>query len=262
MKKGLFLLAVTVLLSIAGLAQAAEGELGVTLDVTYVSSYLWRGFDCYPDDHSGIQPRVNLDLYGSGFGVTVFSSRANSSGFENGEELDYTVYYNNSFFDGESYVMNYTVGWTYYQYPDQPKEAANAQEVFAAFSWPGLFDCGVVPSYTVVKMWPAVSDSALAEQLSGWAHIFGLGYDVTCPATNQVFHLSADFVYNDGVGPCPNAGQTVDSDWSHAVFGISTGFALCENLTFTPAFYYQSSWDDSVNSQDEAWTSLSMTYKF
>ncbi len=37
-------------------------------------------------------------------------------------------------------------------------------------------------------------------------------------------------VYNSGVG----ATGMVDHDWSHAVFGLSTGFALSKNLIFTP----------------------------
>jgi long-subunit fatty acid transport protein len=54
----------------------------------------------------------------------------------------------------------------------------------------------------------------------------------------------------------------VDHDWSHAVFGASTGFTVTDKLTFTPGIYYQISMDDSVNPEDEYWFSLSMTYTF
>jgi len=96
------------------------------------------------------------------------------------------------------------------------------------------------------------------------ANIFGLDYALTIPpiipeTTEQVLNLHAEAIYNDGVGP---AGEIVDHDWSNAVFGVSTDFDLGNNLTFTPAFYYQSSWDDSVNDDDETWVSLSMKYKF
>jgi len=72
-------------------------------------------------------------------------------------------------------------------------------------------------------------------------------------------------VYNDGVAPgvvINQASGTIDHDWSHAVFGVSTDFDLGNNLSFTPAVYYQSSWEDSVNTEDEAWVSLSMKYAF
>lgn len=267
-KKGILVIA-TVLLSAAGLVQAQEGSLGVTLDVTYLSSYIWRGFDVYSDDHSAIQPSIDLDFYGTGFGATVFSSRANRSGFENCEELDITLYYYNSLFKGETYATNYRIGWVYYNYPDNPRKTFGMQEVFASFSWPNICPIGIIPNYTVARAWPSESSSAVSDN-GGWAHVFGLGYDVAVPGfipgtPEQTFHLSAAAIYNDSIGPgCPGSigGSSVDHDWSHAVFGISTDFDLSNNLTFTPGIYYQASMDDSVNDEDETWYSLSMKYKF
>jgi len=110
-------------------------------------------------------------------------------------------------------------------------------------------------------MWPAKSDSVVSGA-EGWIHIFGLGYDWAIPAlmpetTEQLLHLSADFVYNSGT-----ARLNVDHDWSHAVLGVSTDFDIANNLTFTPGLYYQLSMDDSINPDDETWVSLSMKYKF
>ncbi|MFH1613480.1 MAG: hypothetical protein ABIG61_00140 [Planctomycetota bacterium] len=254
-------LIVTILLITAPLAHAEDNKLGVALDVTYVSRYIWRGMDTYPSDHSAIQPSIDIDLYGTGFGVNVWWSRANKSGFENSEEIDYTLYYSNSLFEDESYATEYTIGWIYYNYPDEPKRVADMQEVYASLSWPNICPAGVVPSYTIVSTWPSESNSDIRDY-SGWLHIFGLGYDLTVPGfltetKEQILHLSAETVYNDGA-----YGAAVDHDWSHAVFGISTGFDLSNNLTFTPGFYYQSSWDDSVNTSDEYWTSLSLRYTF
>jgi hypothetical protein len=67
-------------------------------------------------------------------------------------------------------------------------------------------------------------------------------------------------VFNDGVGP---GGQNVDQDWSNAVFGVSTGINLSDDLVLTPGVYYQITMEDTVNDdKDELWTTLSMTYKF
>ena len=273
MKKKRILLAVVILLSAAGLVQAQKGELHGTIDVTYLSSYIWRGFDLYPEGHSAIQPSIDIDLYGTGFGVNLFWSRANGSGFENHEWLNTTLYYYNRFFADEIYATNYRVGWTYYNHPDGPRKGgpavvdADMQEVFAGFAWPKICPAGIVPSYIIVKMWPATSDSTLKEHANGWAHIFGLDYGLNIGSLmedmpEQVLNLHAEVVYNDGVGPCPNYPKTVDHDWSHALFGVSTNFDLGNNLTFTPAIYYQASFDDSVNDDDETWVSLSMKYKF
>lgn len=75
----------------------------------------------------------------------------------------------------------------------------------------------------------------------------------------QILHLLAEVVYNDGIGP---ADDVVDHDWSHVLFSVSTPFGISDNLTLTPALYYQLSMDDSVNDDDETWVGLSMTYKF
>ncbi len=278
MKKGILLIAV--MLGMAGIVQAQEGELSGTLDLTYVTSYIWQGFDVYgPGSHSAIQPGINLDLYGTGFGMKVFSSRPNGSEFENSESLDLTLYYYDSIYTGETYITNYTVGWVYYGFPDEPRsgstdaaaQAADMQEFFATLSWPEIWPAGFVPSYTILTMWPSEGNSQ-ARKNAGWAHVLGISYDLNVPSVmpetpEQTLHLSAELVYNDGVAPgvvtdASGLGGTIDHDWSHAVFGVSTDFDLGDNLTFTPAAYYQSSMDDSVNSQDETWLSLSMKYTF
>ena len=262
-RKGILLATVMLLFCSAGLARAAEGELGVALDLTYVSSYIWRGFDVYgPGGHSAIQPSIDIDLYGTGFGLNVWSSRAVSSGYENAEELDITLSYGSSLFEGETYAADYTIGWVYYNYPDGPTKDWDMQEFFAEISLPDICPAGIVPSYTIICMWPSVSDSPNVSNNGGWLHIFGLGYDLSIPGiiegtTEQVLNLSANAVYNDGTG-----GANVDHDWSHLVFGASTAFDLTKNLVFTPGIYYQASMDDSVNDDDETWCSLSMTYTF
>jgi len=234
----------------------AEPSLGVIFDATYVSRYIWRGYDTYPDNHSAIQPSIDIDLYETGFGINVWSSMANRSGFEDDKEIDYTVYYYNSFFDKEIYAVNYRLGWSYYSYPVMPRTAADMQELFATFCLPNICPLGIIPSYTPICTWPSEKNSDVREN-GGWLHIFGLCYDLTMPniIPERTFHLTAETIYNDGA-----YGST--HDWSHAVFGISTSFNVTKNLTFTPAFYYQSSWEKSVNEHDEHWISLSLTYQF
>ncbi len=254
-------LLVVVLLSMAGLGRGQEAKLGVTLDITYVSRYIWRGIDTYPQNHSATQPSIDIDLFDTGFGVNVWSSMANRSGFEESKEIDYTLYYNSTLFESKTYAMNYCLGWACFTYPNLPREAADIQELSATFCWPKILPGGLAPHYTVVCTWPSVGNSDISDS-AGWLHIFGLCYDLAAPpllrgTKEQVIRFSAETTYNDGA-----YGQEVDHDWSHAVFGISTGFDLGDNVTFTPGFYYQSSWDDSINTQDEYWVSLGFAYKF
>ncbi len=250
------------------MAFAQDGELHGTIDLTYVSRYIWRGYDAYANNHSAFQPSIDLNLWGTGFGLNVWMSRANGGGFENSEWLTYTPYYRNRMFCDQPYETNYKIGYTYFSYPDEPRKGTTpgtgaAQEVFGAFAWPKLIGGGLVPSYAMFAYWPSES-KATNRNNGGWAHVFALTYTFMIPAwlesgVEQPVHLGAHTVYNDSVGP---AGSAADHDFSHACFCVMTDMALNNDLTFTPGFHYQSSWDDSINTSDEYWFQLSLKCKF
>ena len=268
---------VAIIVMAAAVPVRAQGELHGAVDVTYQSKYIWRGFDVY-GDKSAIQPSVTLDLYGTGFGISAMGHRANSSGFENVERWDYTLFYKNALFADESYATQYMLGWVYYNYPDLKGEWADLQEIHAVLSWPEILPVeGLVPTYVLVKLWPSSGGSWVASKFdlskgtassgtaSGFAHIFMLDYalpveDLLPDIPEQILRLHTELVYNDGVGP---AGQDVDSDWSNAVLGITTDFELAEGVTLTPGIYYQVSMDKSVNEdQDEMWATVGVRYEF
>lgn len=281
MKKQGILLAAVVLFCAIGFAQAQESELHGSLDLTYQGDYVWRGFDVY-GDKSAIQPSLDLDLFGTGLGVNVMGHRANSSGYEDTERWDYTLYYQNGLFMDEDYALMYRLGWVYYNFPDMspPPGLADAdlQELHAVLSLPKAIPGGIVPSYVLVKLWQNSSGSMVGSHspsggtASGFAHIFMLDYPLVLsgiiPDTpEQVFNLHAEAVFNDGVGP---GGQNVDHDWSNAVLGVTTGVDLAENIVLTPGLYHQITMDSSLNTnkngtpskENETWATLSLTYKF
>ena len=281
------LFAVVMLLGTTGLAQAVEqaaqpagDELHGTIDATYLSRYIWRGITVF-GKQSAILPSVDLDLYGTGFGVNVLGQRANSSGYELTEHWNYTLYYGNRLWESEPYATNYRISYVYYNYPDRSSHSTSGgtngtidlQELNGILSWPNLLEIkGLVPSYVLVKMWPSNSgslvgaNSPLGGTASGFAHIFMLDYGWAIPAivpntAEQVLNLHAEVVYNDGVSPVPAV--KVDHDWSNAVFGISTDFPICKDLTFTPGVYHQVTMDTSVNNEKSiTWARASLTYKF
>jgi len=263
MKKGI-LLAVVISLCTAGFAQAQEGELSGTIDVTYLSTYTWYGIDMYPGAHGegATRTTLDLDLYDTGLGVSARWIRANTAGvqppgaatgttsFENGEELWLTVSYSNSCFEYETYATNYKVGWVNYEFPDEPSKNRDSQEMFASFTWPEICPAGVVPRCTIVRMWASQGNSAV-QDLSGWVYILGLGYDLPVEdilpdLPEQILHLSLAMVWNEGAGA---AG--VDHDYSHTVLGVSTDFDLGNNLTLTPGIYHQNTPEKSVNSDED-----------
>ncbi len=267
MRKGILLIAV-ILLSTAGLAQAQEDKLGIDFDATWVSKYLWRGIDRL-DDTAAFQTSINFDLYGTGLSFKLWTSYAGGGGSTsklpggrvNATEYRYILAYDCSFFEAESYATDVSVNWIYYDFIDEPDRAQDAQELGVGFAWPDICPAGIVPTYYVGKIWPSRSNSTLTGEYGGWVHIFGLGYDLTVPGflpdvPEQVISLGVAGVYNDGF-----AGATVKHDWSHVLWSASTSVEYGPG-TFTPAIYYQTSMEDSVNTEDEFWVSLSYAVSF
>ncbi|UCG47842.1 MAG: hypothetical protein JSU94_20485 [Phycisphaerales bacterium] len=276
MKKTILFSAVF-LLAATGLAQAQEGGLHGSFDLTYQSKYVWRGFDVY-GDKSAVQPTIDLDLFGTGLGLSLQGHRANSSGYELAERWDYTLYYQNRLFADQPVETLYRLGWVYYNYPDLSCTDADLQELHAILSWPKILGVkGLVPTYVLVKLWPSSGGSLVAGRVdltkgipstgtaSGFAHIFMLDYGLPIKGLmpdvpEQTLKFHSELVFNDGVGP---AGQNVDHDWSNAVLGISTDFELAKNLVLTPGVYHQMTFESTVNDdKDETWVTVGLTYKF
>lgn len=283
-KKGVILAAV-VLLSAAGLVQAGPFEstrddVGVTAGVTYLSRFIWYGFDLYRDDHSAIRPFANFDLWGTGWQFDVNWTRPNGGNYENWEQLDYTLSYGSTCNQDSPWVTNWRVGWRYYNHPDGPirgscghTEDIDRQEFFGTFAWPEIASCGVVPSYTVVYVKPEESGRksgtgycehghSFWRQGGGFIQVFGLAKEVPagdlCPnRPDQTIRFSADAVYNGSVG-----GRDVDHDWSHVNWGIQTSVAVNDTTTFTPGIVYQTTMDKSVNwgDGDEWWFFLTLSH--
>jgi hypothetical protein len=272
-KTGILLTSV-ILLSIAASANAQDKELGVEVGATWVSKYLWYGIDRL-DDKAAWLPSVNFDLYGTGLSVGVQAvypgtgKHAGARSTVNATRYDYMVNYACTLFEGQNHVTDVTVGWIYYDFIDMPSKGTtqadstvygDAQQIGVGLAWPEICPAGVVPSYYVGYMWPAKENSLLPTHYEGWVHIVGLGYGLALDSLSpdlpeQVLNLSAAAVYNDGFA-------AADHDWSHAIFGVSTDVDVAENLVFTPGFYYQSSWEDTVNKSDEYWASLGAKYRF
>ena len=264
MKKGMIAVFAMVMLSMTVAGFAAEGnvgkaggDLGIDVDATWVSKYIWRGMDLY-GDKAAFQPSINFDLWGSGFSFNVWASYPGASGHVNATEMDYTLTYSDSVFDGETYKTDYAVSWVYYDYPETTSSAADAQEFNIALEWPDLCPAGVVPHYFYGYLWTARGGGTYAAtEPEGSVHVFGLTYDFEVPSVDLPFTFSADIVYNDGMG-----GNTIEHDWSHAVWGLSTTVDCPAGGTITPAIYYQTSMEDSVNKNDEFWTGISYSYSF
>ena len=111
------LIVAVILLGIAGVGLAEEGRLGATFDITYMSKLMDKGGEYY-GQKGGLLETIDIDLWGTGFGVAVGHREAMSSGYVNKERFDYKIYYGNSLFDGETYKTDYKLNWIYHHHPD------------------------------------------------------------------------------------------------------------------------------------------------
>ncbi|MHC5060521.1 MAG: hypothetical protein ACYTFK_05505, partial [Planctomycetota bacterium] len=79
MSKVKILLVVFLLLSTTDLAQAEEGKLSAVFDITYMSKLMDKGGEFY-GQQGGFLQTIDVDLFGTGFGVAVGRREATSGG--------------------------------------------------------------------------------------------------------------------------------------------------------------------------------------
>jgi len=239
-----------------------QARLGVELSTIFVSKHIWHGFDLL-DDHGAFIPIVGLNFGDTGFSGKIIGVQPLSSGLERSVELNYAAFYTGAFWQDTRYTTNFTLNYFYYGKPNVGARKSDTQEVGAYFCWPKLIKAGnksIVPSYYVGSIWPTKSHSNL-RKISGFIHVFGLGYDFSIPdfwsqGQQQPFRLFTDITYNDGFARNPGG-----HDWSHCTVGISTTVNVGK-VTMTPTLSYQISMDDEVNKEDEFWSGVNLTYRF
>ena len=237
------------------MAEAAEDELGVTLDLTYASKWLSKGVEAY-GSQGGLFKTIDIDFYGTGFGLKTTHRNALGSGFVDKQRFDFRPYYKGKLFESESYATNYniSVGYEYYPGLDRRKAGTTFEWVFG-FSWPNLLPEGFTPGYIVHYEYPGGSGYT-NRNVTGWVHRFLLGYDMSVPELANPLKLTTEVGYYDGLGNKVH-------DWGYFTAGISTKFNINENLAFVPGLYHQVTMDEAISKhKDITYTMLSLKYKF
>jgi len=236
--------------------QPTDKKLGMSLDVTYMSRYMTKGREGY-GKQGAVFETLDIDLFGTGFGVSVGQQAATKSGYVDKQRFNYTVYYTKNLFNNERYQTNFKVAWTYKHYYGRARDIGNTQEWTFSFQWPKLLPIeNLWPYYTAYYECPAGSGYK-NRNISGWVHLIGLGYTWKLPQLPNPLQLTADMGYNDGFG-----GPTKDHDWAYATLGMSTKFNITKNLTLTPGIYQQLSMDKSVATRDVLYGKISLKYSF
>jgi hypothetical protein len=242
-----------------------EAELHGAVEVAYQSQYLWHGFEVFSED-GALQISTDLDLFDTGFGVSVIGHRANTSGHEDGERWDLGAYYQDSVFRGEAYATHYRAGWFYYMYPQLSRKQMALHEFYGHIDWPRITGIqGLVPGYSLIMLTPSYSDSpGVGSNARGFLHIGTLDYTFSVPGfflstPEQVFRSHWEIVFNDGVSPLNG---NVDHGWSHIQAGISTDIDVGFGIALTPSVDYKMSEENSVNQNEGFLVAIGARYDF
>ncbi|MFC1763410.1 hypothetical protein ACFL6U_15195 [Planctomycetota bacterium] len=278
-------LAVGILLVLAGGMHAQEYELiglgtrvSGLVDLTAQSQYVWRGFNVY-GNRGAAQLTAGVALPEWGPGLLISGHNAIGSGYSDFQRWDISPYYSHTFAAGSPGEMGFRVGYVYYMHPALPQAAYDMQEINAVFAFPGIIGSGFIPSFNLIRMWPAKDPSVidLYDNAEGYMFVFNFDYIFALPSVvpelpEQVFKFHSEITYNSGFNPV--LGYAADTDGStgpirpvepcvsHAVFGAMTDFELGYGLAIPFGIYYQLSLEDSVNPDDQAWATLGLRYSF
>ncbi|MFH1541985.1 MAG: hypothetical protein ABIE84_02715 [bacterium] len=155
--------------TVIGLSQMALASVG--MNVTYVSNYIWRGFDNLGsgsyNGSAAIQPGISVPVGETGVSVSLWGNYALNSpaGFY---ELDAIVDYSSTLQTG----LDYSLGYTYYTFPTPGGVAyATSGELYAGLTWADFL---YSPKLTVYYDHVTTGGNGLYANLSGGTEIIGI----------------------------------------------------------------------------------------
>lgn len=236
--------------------EIGEKEIYLQLDFTYASQYMWKGFDTFGGNGS-FQP--SLEIGDDHWFAGVWHAEPDSSGFETLSETDLYLGYTHSFFAEERYGIDATLMYTYFAFP-ATGSAGDVQEINMGVAWPNLisfWDTSLIPRYDAYYEFSGVQSSEAID--NGWYQTPGLDWEIPVDLIDHeevetYCTLSSEITYNDGV-------FGTDPGFSHATFGASIEFAW-RNYYLAPAIYFQKSFEDTVNDEDELYGGVSVGVVF
>lgn len=187
----------------AGVSAQAQNALSVTVDVTFVSDYVFRGVHL---DNSSIQPSVEIS-YGDFYVGIWHSNSIGSAKFVN-SETDLYLGYGFAIND----TLSLDVGVTQYTYSG----ASDTTEFYAGISADVLLSPSVYYYHDTV--------------LEISSYIGSIGHSLPVDAINA----SLDFSASLGYIQVPGSGN----DYTYGSVGVSVPFALSETATLTAGIEY------------------------
>jgi uncharacterized protein (TIGR02001 family) len=108
----------------------------LSLEITYTSRYIWRGFDLLHNNHSAVQPSLTYKFGRTGLWINIWSSFGinQRTTTKPADELDYVIGYDISL--GKE-LIDFSTGLIYYTYPNLTGENTSP-EIFASLLFPKM----------------------------------------------------------------------------------------------------------------------------
>ena len=231
-----FLMVMLIFLSFPSLAFA---EIGFSSDLTFVSRYIWRGFDTIHDDRPAIQPSITFAFGKSGLWLNLWSAVALAD--TDFVELDLIVGYDKVFFK----EMTLSAGVGYFTFPSMsnyPDKNSTSPEAYAGITANSL---PLTPGLTLYYDFNVGDGLYATFSLNQSFHIKG---KILC----STFVIGYTTQYQD-----PDFG--VDPGFSDICLGVSTDLNL-RSVTLTPSLNYVIVPNETINDEDEFWVGLMVSW--
>ncbi len=225
-RMGLFLLV---------LRSMAMAEVAFDTDVTFVSKYIWRGFDTIADDRPAVQPSVTMVFGQSGPWLNLWSAIALAD--TDFVELDLVAGYDKPL--SEHFALSIGAGYFTFpgmpHYPDENSTTPEAYVGLTASSFP------FSPSATLYY------DFNLGDGVYATLS-FSRDFEIKGKAVHLSFLTGYTRQYR-GIG--------VDPGFSDVCLGLSTDLSF-KGAMLTPSINYVIVPNETINDENEFWVGLSI----
>jgi len=233
-------------------------RLGLTVEIDIASKYIDHGADVFDND-AAYFPALTLDLFQTGFSITVDAalSFANTGQLNDAHELNYSICYEHSFFEGNWYAVDGSLLWGVMTCPCLPSKEGVVSEFELSIAMPELIPLGpshLVPSYT------ATWDTLLHGDEYFVFQAVGLSYELPIPAflpgnDEQVLAMAVETEH------WSTNNDEIDNGWAHVTFSFELPFEL-KTVEITPYIAYQISTEETVNDENELYGGVSFSKSF
>lgn len=242
-----------------------------TADATWSSKYIIDGFDV-GGDKPVWQLSGKADLYDSGFSAMFWTALQVDRRYRQYDEQDFFLMYSKDFMKNSKYSVNLHGYYDYWVFPNNeaPRDQfgdpvgdskKHGNKFQAGFSMPKLIPIGdsyLVPTYNLAYQHYFAQEREDLYQGGAYHELLVEYYQPIA-----LFIPGATYQYAGG-----NAGASyhqgafgVNAGFSHSKASMVTGVYALKSI-FEATLNHQWSFEDSVNPEDELWTTVSFIRKF